>query len=108
MSLANIFSAIPDHLPEELIDVLADTGAVRIERIISRGHASPEGFWYDQAQHEFVLLVKGEAELELLNPRERLYLRAGDYVVIAAQRKHRVVRTGNDEDCIWLGVFYHD
>lgn len=107
MTSRNLFSSIPAHLPDELIDVLADSGAVRIERIVSRGHASPQGFWYDQQQDEFVVLVQGQAELELLNPQERLCLQAGDYLLIPAQRKHRVVRTSSDEDCIWLAVFYH-
>ena len=106
MPLTNLFSAIPAQLPEELIDVLADSGKVRIERIVSRGHASPQGFWYDQEQHEFVLLVQGEAELELLDPAEGVPLHAGDYLVIPPHRKHRVVRTSGAEDCVWLAVFY--
>ncbi len=55
----NIFEDIPPTLPEELIDVLAATGPLRIERIVSMGHASPEGFWYDQESDEWVLLVRG-------------------------------------------------
>jgi len=108
MNLTNIFASIPTSLPDELIDTLADNGQARIERIVSRGHASPPGFWYDQQQHEFVLLLQGQAELELLDPPERLGLRKGDYLLIPAQRKHRVVWTSSDEDCIWLAVFYHD
>ncbi|MBW6507914.1 MAG: cupin domain-containing protein [Desulfuromonadales bacterium] len=108
MISSNFFASIPAHLPEELIDVLADSGVVRFERIVSRGHASPPGFWYDQQQHEFVLLLQGKAELELLDPEEHLCLQAGDYLLIPAQRKHRVVRTSSDEDCIWLAVFYHE
>ncbi|MBD1401332.1 cupin domain-containing protein [Pelovirga terrestris] len=108
MSSANIFSSIPDQLPNELVDVLADKNQVRIERIVSRGHASPSGFWYDQQEHEFVLLLQGQAELELLEPQERLSLQAGDYLLIPAHRKHRVVSTSDEMDCIWLAVFYHD
>jgi len=107
MTSINLFSSIPAQLPDELIEVLADSGAVRIERIVSRGHASPEGFWYDQQQDEFVLLLQGQAELELQDPQERLSLGTGDYLLIPAHRKHRVVRTSSDEDCIWLAVFYH-
>jgi len=103
---ANIFSRIPAHLPIELIDVLAANGQVRIERIVSRGHASPPGFWYNQQQDEFVLLLQGQAELELLDPQERLSLQAGDYLLIPAHRKHRVVWTSSEADCIWLAVFY--
>ena len=108
MNPANLFSDVPAQLPDELIDVLADNGQVCIERIVSRGHASPPGFWYDQQQHEFVLLLQGQAELELQNPQELLRLRAGDYLLIPAHRRHRVAWTSSAEDCIWLAVFYHD
>jgi cupin 2 domain-containing protein len=108
MSSSSIFSSIPDQLPDELVDLLADNGQVRIERIVSRGHTSPPGFWYDQQEHEFVLLLQGKAELELLEPKEQLCLQAGDYLLIPARRKHRVIRTSSDEDCVWLAVFYHE
>jgi cupin 2 domain-containing protein len=107
MRSANVFLSIPDHLPDELVDLLADNDQVRIERIVSRGHASPPGFWYEQHQDEFVLLLQGQAELELLEPKERLCLQAGDYLLIPARRKHRVVSTSSEVDCIWLAVFYH-
>ena len=44
-----------DALPEELFQTLLTTTNVRIERIISHGHASLEGFWYDQHTHERAL-----------------------------------------------------
>src|SRR5205085_676573 len=56
---ANIFSEIPTHLPKELVQTLIRAADVRIERIISHGHASPDGFWYDQPQHEWVIILKG-------------------------------------------------
>ncbi len=108
MRPANLFSSIPDQLPDELVDLLEDKGQVRIERIVSRGHASAPGFWYDQQQDEFVLLLQGEAELELLDPEEHLRLQAGDYLLIPARRKHRVAWTSSEVDCIWLAVFYHE
>ena len=55
--LMNLFADIPADLPEELIQTLLSTPCVRIERIISLGHGSPEGFWYDQEWHEWVLLL---------------------------------------------------
>ena len=62
-ALTNIFDDIPAGLPEELVQTLLSTPGVRIQRIVSLGHASPEGFWYDQAEHEWVLLLKGAARL---------------------------------------------
>ena len=48
----NLLTDLPRHLPDELITTLLEAANVRIERIVSHGHASPEGFWYDQDQHE--------------------------------------------------------
>ncbi|AJF07954.1 cupin domain-containing protein [Geoalkalibacter subterraneus] len=106
MNKQNLFHNIPGSLPAELLQTLAGNAQVRIERIVSRGHSSPEDFWYDQEQHEFVLLVQGEAELEFQNPAERLRLLAGDWLVIPARRRHRVVRTDMHQDTVWLAVFY--
>lgn len=102
----NIFTGIPDYLPDELVDVLAGNPGIRIERIVSRGHESPKGFWYDQNQDEFVLLVRGAAELTFENEDKSVRLETGDYLVIPAHKRHRVEWTAPDRDTIWLTVFY--
>jgi hypothetical protein len=64
MSIAqSLFADLPADLPDEMFQTLLTTGSFRIERIISHGHASPEGFWYDQDTHESVLLVSEAARL---------------------------------------------
>ena len=100
----NLFENIPDELPEELVEVLAGGSNVRIERIVSDGHQSPENFWYDQKQHEWVLLVAGSAVLEFED--RKLELKPGDHVLIPARQKHRVSATSKTEKTIWLAVFY--
>jgi len=102
----NIYSDIPNELPEELIEVISESQGVRIERIVSRGHRSPEGFWYDQEENEFVLLVSGSAELIVEEENESLRLKAGDYLMIPAHKRHRVVWTAPDRETIWLAVHY--
>jgi cupin 2 domain-containing protein len=102
--MTNLFSAIPATLPAELVEVLLATSSLRIERIVSRGQASPADFWYDQEQHEWVLLVQGAAQLRFEN--EVRELRAGDFVHIPAHVRHRVEWTTPDETTIWLAVFY--
>ena len=67
VKVENIFGNIPYDIPEEIIQVLFQNKKIKIERIISRGHASEEGFWYDQEQDEFVILLKGNAELKFFN-----------------------------------------
>ena len=63
--IGNLFGRIPENLPGELFTVLAENENARIERIVSDGHASPEGFWYDQEQDEWVLMVSGSAVLAI-------------------------------------------
>jgi cupin 2 domain-containing protein len=100
----NLFADIPPHLPTELFTTLLDAGHIRIERIVSNGDVSPEGFWYDQPQHEWVVLLKGAARLQFED--EQLELRAGDFVNIPAHQKHRVEWTTPAEQTIWLAVHY--
>jgi len=102
---ANLFGELPPRLPDELFQTLLDAGAVRVERIVSLGHASPPDFWYDQARHEWVALLRGAARLRF-EGEAPFEMRPGDWVNIPAHRKHRVEWTTPDEPTIWLAVFY--
>lgn len=104
--LTNLFADLPKTLPAELMQSLVKWPGLRIERIVSYGHASPEGFWYDQAEHEWVAVLQGAARIRLADPDELLELKPGDFVNLAAHRKHRVEWTTPDEPTIWLAVFY--
>lgn len=102
--MRNLFANIPRELPEELVEVLAQGREVRIERIISAGHASPPDFWYDQADDEWVLLLEGAAKLRFED--RDLELRRGDFVYIAAHERHRVEWTAPDQVTIWLAMHF--
>jgi len=106
MGTKNLFSDLPKTIPKELMEVLAENQHVRIERIVSHGHVSPEGFWYDQEEHEWVVVLKGAAKLLFHDDCETLHLDSGDHVLIPAHHKHRVEWTATDEPTIWLAVFY--
>lgn len=101
----NLRDQIPAELPGALVTVLASGARTRIERIVSRGHASPPGFWYDQAEHELVVVVDGAARLEV-EGRPDVELGAGDWLVLEAHVRHRVAWTDPDRATIWLAVFY--
>ncbi|RDV36500.1 cupin domain-containing protein [Bradymonadaceae bacterium TMQ3] len=96
---------IPDTLPQEdeFFETLASGKGLRIERIISHGHKTPEGRWYDQELDEWVVLLGGEATLEWEDGTQSK-LEAGSAVFIAAHQRHRVVATSSDSPCVWLAV----
>jgi cupin 2 domain-containing protein len=102
----NLWADLPVDLPEELITTLVDAAHVRIERIVSHGHASPEGFWYDQDQHEWVILITGAARLKFESEERPVEMQPGDFINIPAHRRHRVEWTKPDEQTIWLAVHY--
>ncbi|WP_201276884.1 cupin [Microbulbifer sp. ALW1] len=124
----NLFHALPDAKNAEVLEDLLRHENVRIERITSSGQITPEGEWYDQKEHEWVLLLQGAARLEFKNPFEEVKgagmkagqgkagdrqggtrevaLVAGDYVNIPAGCRHRVSWTDPAQLTVWLAVFY--
>jgi cupin 2 domain-containing protein len=104
--IKNVFDDLPRQLPKELVEILIRTADVRIERIISHGHASPADFWYDQAQHEWVIVLQGAARLQFEDGI--VEMRPGDFINIPAFKRHRVAWTTPDEPTVWLGVRYGD
>ena len=104
--IANIFSDLPSELPEELVETLLDAKGFRLERIVSQGHASPDDFWYDQQQHEWVVLLRGAAILMFENQERRIEMKPGDFINIPAHQKHRVQWTSPAETTVWLAVHY--
>ena len=102
----NLFADISPKGADEQLTQLLRTPAVRIERIVSHGHASPPGFWYDQDLAEWVLLLAGAAILAFEDDPEPVRLEPGDYVLIPAHARHRVEWSDPDRPTIWLAVHY--
>jgi cupin 2 domain-containing protein len=102
----NLFAGVPDTLAAEQFTTLLTTPSVRIERIVSRGHTSPPGFWYDQPQAEWVIVLAGAADILFESEPEPRTLKRGDYVHIPAHAKHRVISTDAGEPTVWLAVHY--
>jgi len=105
LKIMNIYNKIPQDLSEEIFEEILLSKNVRIERIISNAHHSPENYWYNQEQSEWVIVLKGEAEIEYFD-KSLLKLEEGDYVNIPAHTKHRVKSTSEDGITLWLAVFY--
>jgi cupin 2 domain-containing protein len=100
----NIFHNLPDALPDELFETLAEAGNVRIERIVSHGQATPVGEWFDQGWDEWILLLAGSAGLLMEGDEGPRTLRPGDYLMIPAHCRHRVAWTDPGERTVWLAV----
>ena len=106
-AMESLFEKIPAELPDELFETLVSSEGVRIERIVSRGHASPEGFWYDQEENEFVLILQGSAGLRVEGAEDILVMKPGDYATIPAHVRHRVEWTDGTCETVWLAVHHH-
>ncbi len=101
----NIFNEIPKDLQDELFEDIIKTENLKIERIVSYGHASPETGWYESEKNEWVIVLKGEAILSFENSDD-VKLSAGDYLNIVAHKKHKVSWTLPNAETIWLAIHY--
>ena len=99
-SPSNLFAGLPGGCPTSLSRRSSSAASVRIERIVPHGYASPEGFWYGQDRHEWVVLLKGAARLRFEDGT--VEMRPGDFVNVPAHTKHRVDWTTPDKPTIWL------
>lgn len=103
--MANIFSNIPSELPNEIFEDIIITEKLRVERIVSKGHSSPESGWYDQSENEWIIVLSGYGVIEYENGN-KVALKEGDYLNIKAHEKHRVIETSPDAATVWLAIFY--
>lgn len=102
----NLFSDIPSDLSEELFSILHQANGLRIERIVSQGQFSPPGFWYDQDESEWVIVLQGNAIIQFDDNSESIELQPGAYLNIPAHQRHRVASTSPTEKTIWLAIHY--
>ncbi len=106
--MQNLFSALPERLYDELVGVLVRTGAVRFERIGSLGQATPPSEWLDQAQDEWVVLLRGRAALAFADEAGPIEMRPGGHLIIPARRRHRVEWTDPHRDRGTLATMHSD
>ena len=101
----NIFSDLPVSLPDEIMETIVSSGNCRVEKIVSTGQASPLGFWYDQEESEWVLLLRGSATVTFEGEGD-VQLLPGDHINIPPHKRHKLKETAKDEPTVWLCVFY--
>lgn len=102
----NLLFPLPDAGAGETVTALLARPGLRIERIVSRGQASPPGFWYDQEDGEWVLLLAGAARLRFEDEAGPRLLAPGDCVHIVPHRRHRIDGTDPAGPTVWLALFY--
>jgi cupin 2 domain-containing protein len=102
----NLFDALPSVLATEELQTLVATGSLRLVRIVSTGQASPPEEWYDQPDHEWVVLLKGAAAIRFEDEDSARTLGPGDFLSIPAHVRHRVEWTAASEPTVWLALHY--
>ncbi len=103
--MGNIFSSLPEDMDQEVFENLVENKSIRIERILSLGHSSPDSGWYDQDENEWVIVLEGSGLITFVDGTE-VRLEKGDYLNIPRHQKHRVSWTDPDKVTVWLAVFY--
>ena len=101
----NLFADLPARRDAEELTPLLERAGLRIVRIVSTGQASPEGFWYDQDDNEWVVVLRGRGVIEFADGR-RVELAEGDHIDIPAHTRHRVAYTDPHGPTLWLAVHY--
>lgn len=106
IATTSLLADLPGELPEERFETLLETPTFRLERILSLGHATPRGQWYDQDWDEWVMVLQGAARLAIEGRTEPVELHPGDNVLLPAHCRHRVEWTPSDRVTVWLALHY--
>lgn len=102
MQSGNLFADADAPARGERFDVLLSHRNLVVERIVSASDMTPTR--YVQSQDEWVVLLGGEATLDLAG--EHIALRSGDHLFIPAGTPHTVLRV--TDGAMWLAVHLHE
>jgi len=103
--MGNIFSSLSAKLEHESFEELLRNKNIKIKRIVSQGHTSPENGWYDQKENEWVIVLEGAGSI-LFESGVEVNLKKGDYLNIPAHTRHKVTWTDPNSITIWLAIHY--
>jgi len=104
MIINNLFTHIAQDSDGEVFETLLQTDALKLERIVSTGQATPSGQWYDQDSDEWVILLSGSAGLLFDGEGKLRVLQPGDYLLIPAHTRHRIEWTEAGTETVWLAL----
>lgn len=103
--MRDLLTSLPAARDAEVSETLITAHGIRLQRIISFGQVSPEGFWYDQKEAEWVMLLTGRARLLIAGEADDRILGPGDAVYLPAHCRHRVEWTDPEHPTVWLALF---
>ncbi|HEX8301989.1 hypothetical protein [Sphingomonas sp.] len=101
--IESLLEKLPAATRAEAFTELLSRPGIRVERIVSRGQATPEDKPLVQAEDEWVLLITGAAGMRIEDSAE-IALAPGDHLLIAAGQKHWVTWTAKDRPTVWLAI----
>ena len=107
LSSGNLFANLPVASEDEIFESVLERPGLRLHRIVSNGQSSPPTGWYDQNDHEWVVILSGSAGLEIEGEKTIRTLRPGDYVYLPAHLRHRVAWTDKNHPTVWLAIHHH-
>ncbi|MCX6157127.1 MAG: cupin domain-containing protein [Ignavibacteriae bacterium] len=103
----NFFNSINLKSNKEKFTELIKGRSFTAEKIVSNGFKSPDNKWMSEVNDEWVMLLKGSAKLEFeFEVGDVINLKAGDYLLIPAKTKHRVIYTSKKPFCYWLAIHF--
>ena len=105
--IRNLLGDLPPDSGEEVFQSLLERPGLRLERIVSRGQATPPGEWYDQEQDEWIMILSGSARLRVEDASGNMRdydLVPGDSLLLPAHRRHRVEQTDPEQPTLWLAL----
>ena len=104
----NLFESLPEAVIDEQFEKLFENNQVLIERIVSFGQSTPKGEWLSQNRAEWVILLTGSALLFFEDKEEIITMKAGDYIYIPPNSRHRVEMTDKYIKTVWLAVHFEE
>ena len=103
IATGNLLDELPGPGGDEHFEALLERPGLRLERIVSHGHVTPPGEWYNQEQDEWVMVVRGAAQLRI-EGREPRDMAPGDWIFLPAYCRHRVEQTDPSQPTVWLAL----
>lgn len=103
---SNLFSTELPPTGEEVEHVLHQANNWKLLLIASNQASCPEGAWMSQVEQEWVMVLRGSAQLQLADPDRMVDLSVGDHLFLPAHCQHRVVRTDPDPGTLWLALLW--